>query len=65
MYGILVKVKVGFGEGIGGVVGIDEDFLSVDDFGLFVEDGIDGVVHVLLPVTLIGFLVFPVVGIAR
>jgi hypothetical protein len=36
LHGILVEVKIGLGEGVGGVVGIDEDFLSVDEFVLFV-----------------------------
>lgn len=34
--GVLVEVKIGFGEGVGGVIGIDEDFLSVDQLILLV-----------------------------
>ena len=34
--GVLVEVEIRFGEGVGGVVGINEDFLSVDEFILVV-----------------------------
>ena len=34
--GVLVEVKIGFGEGVGGVIGIEEDFLSVDQLILLV-----------------------------
>lgn len=63
LHGILVEVEVGLGEGIGGVVGVDEGFFAVDDFGIFVEYGFDGIVHILLPVSLVGFFIFPVVGV--
>ena len=34
--GVLVEVELGFGEGVGGIIGIDEDFLSVDQLILLV-----------------------------
>lgn len=63
LHGILVEVEIGLGEGVGGVVGIDEGFLSVYQLILVVQYRINGIMHILLPVALVGFFVFPVVGV--
>lgn len=64
LHGILVEVEIGLGEGVGGVVGIDEGFLSVYQLILVVQYRINRIMHILLPVALVGFFVFPVVWVA-
>ena len=56
-------MEIGLGEGVGGVIGIDEDFLSVYQLILVVQYRINGIMHILLPVSFVGFFVFPVMGV--
>ena len=44
------------------VVGIGQDQVSVNDVGLIVQPGVDGIVNILLPVPIKRFPVLPVPG---
>ncbi|MEY4866769.1 MAG: hypothetical protein RLY64_1023, partial [Bacteroidota bacterium] len=52
--GVPVQMEVNFGEGIGRIVGVNQLLFSFNLMILMVEFSIDGVVHVLLPVTGLG-----------
>lgn len=59
--GILIQVKESLMEGVRAVVGIGELLRTVDEFLGVVQGCFDLIINILLPISLVGFFIFPVV----